>query len=221
MINNDRKIFKQYKLKKKWATWRLYKRFFLWKKKITFFSKLKWFFNYTRIIKKYYVKCYAFRNTSFLKTKYKISLKQTSNKIYNFLHDLEFRLDLTLIRIHFSPNILKSKYLIQHKKIVKINNKLISNINYTLKIKDKVQMLLLLNFNLNINKKKFSLSYNNKNKKYFRYHFLFQNKIKNFIEINYKIAFAIYIKPLWNNEVIKKKKKLFKFTLFKKFWSFN
>jgi ribosomal protein S4 len=203
------------KVKKKWITWRLYKRFFLWKKKIDFFTKFKLFFTYSKVINKYLIKAYGFKKSKQLKSDCKKYLKITNNKIYNFLYKLEFRLDLILTRIYFVRNIKQCQQLISNNRLI-INNKILKNKKYILYLND----VIYFNIHNFIDKKKIIALW--KNKKKFRYKFLFKYKIKNYLEINYKIGMFIYIKWHWSNELLKKKKiKTLNFSLFKKYWGFT
>jgi len=208
-------MIKTNKIKKKWLSWRLYKRFFIWKKKINFFTRFKLFFTYSKIIKKYLIKTYSFKNSKALRNIYLKSLKITNNKTYDFLYKLELRLDLILIRIYFIKNVKSLRQLIKNDRII-INNKIIKYKNYNIKIYDK----LCFNINNFYNPKKVLKIW--KKKKKFRYQFLFKCKVKNFLEINYKIAMFICVKLFWSNEFMKKKRiKLLDFKLFQKYWAFN
>ena len=195
-------------------TWRLYKRFFIWKKKLNFFIKFKLFFTYSKVIKKYLIKTYGYKNSNFLCSVYKKYLKITTNKIYSFLYKLEFRLDLILIRIYFIKTLEKSHQLIKSNGIV-INNKIVGHKHYNICFSDVIQ------FNLFYLSKPTIFLKLWKKKKQFQYKFLFRYQVKNFLEINYNIGMFIYIKFYWSNEFIKKKKiKILNFSLFKKYWGF-
>ena len=127
------------------------------------------------------------------------NLKITINKTYNFLYKLELRLDLVLIRIYFIKNVKKLQPLIKNDRII-INNKIIKYKNYNINVYDKVY------FNINsfyTTKRVLKIW---KKRKKFRYRFLFKCKVKNFLEINYKIAMFMFIKFFWSNECMKKKK---------------
>ena len=175
------------KIQKKFVSWRLYKRFFVWKKKKNLFTRFKMFFTYSKIIKKYLIKTYSFKNSKTLHNIYMKNLKITINKTYNFLYKLELRLDLILVRIYFINNIKKLQQLIKNDRII-INNKIIKYKNYNINLYDKVYF--------NVNKfytTKQVLKIWKKRKK-FKYSFLFKCKVKNSLEINYKIAMFVVIK---------------------------
>jgi ribosomal protein S4 len=222
----------QYKLKKKWSNWRSYKKIFLFKKKKYFISRLKWFFNNFRIICKQWIKMYNAKKTTFFTNLYKLCLKKTQSKIYTFIHYLEFRLDLTLIRLHFVRNSKEAKYLIKEKKCVSVNS-FSAQVSYrTLSLDDIIQVHNLRRITI----KRIKILRKDKNQirnylKYkkrknlerrFRFKFLFKSKFKNFMEINYRSAMAVYIKPLFINEITNRKStKFLKFRLIKRFWAFN
>ena len=206
------------KLNKKWNVWRLYKRFFLWKKKITFFTKLKWFFNYSQIVKKYLIKNYAFKTYKDLNKVYTNCLNKTINKFYLFVHNLELRLDFVLVRSYFIKNITRAQKLIHNNSIV-VNNKIICNKKYNFCLQDIIFFINTMNKKYFINRKKNTKV---RKKKKFRSKFLLKYKLKNFLEINYKILSIIYVKKFLQNELLKKKKiKIINYNLFKKYWNFN
>ena len=95
------------------------------------------FFTYSKIIKKYLIKTYSFKNSKVLRNVYMQNLKITINKTYNFLYKLEFRLDLVLIRIYFIKSVKKLQQLIKNNRII-INNKIIKHKDYNINIYDKV-----------------------------------------------------------------------------------
>ena len=58
--------------------------------------------------------------------------------------------------------------------------------------------------------------------KKFKFKLLFKNTIKNFIEINHRIGALIYIRLLFNNEILKHFKLAeLNFRVLKKFWHFS
>ena len=63
-------------------------------------------------------------------------MKITNNKTYDFLYNLELRLDLILVRIYFIKNVKSLRQLIKNDRII-INNKIIKYKNYNIKIYDK------------------------------------------------------------------------------------
>lgn len=221
-----KKQFYIYIIKKK-GIWQLFKRFFLWKKKINFLSRFSWLFNNLRILNRHYLKSYNFKNKKQFKAKYKLCLKHSSFKSYNFLSQLELRIDLLLIKINFVNDIKKSKNLIISKQVT-INQKIINQPNYIMKIND----LLYINNNLNpysnwikLRKKIYCRKrrwYKDKTIKDFKFKLLYKNMINNFLQINYRLGSFVYIRLLFNNEILKRFKfKELNFNLIKKFWNFN
>jgi ribosomal protein S4 len=145
--------------------------------------------------------------------------------MYNFLQTLDFRIDLLLVRTLLVRNVLAVKTLILLKKIF-INGIQLTKINYTFKKKDIVHIfffqfipqnisrkLLQKNFTrLGLIRKKIIYKkrpfYKRKIKREFSYSFLSKIKVKNFLEINYRVGMAICIRNFFNNEnSIKKMKK--------------
>lgn len=137
---NKVKLAFKLKLKKKGRFWRLFKRFSLFTKNIKFFSKLKWWFNNIRILKKQYSTFYIFKNSIFLKSKYGF------NKNYvTFLERLELRLQILLIRVRFCFNLHTSLFNIKTKKIL-VNGGIIIKSNYLVNILDLIQKRRIIGF---------------------------------------------------------------------------
>ena len=211
---------------KKSNYWTLFKRFFVFKKRINIFSRFKWFFNNSRVLKKYYLKVYGLKNVHALKRKYFYCLKQSSFKTYNYLSALEFRIDLVSVRLHFVSDIKKAKRLIKLGYLL-INNISINRFNYIFSINDMLEIKSIQYFiTLGDSRKKIQYRkrkwYKRNLCRSFNYVFFYKNIIKNFLEVNYRIGGAIYIRMFFLSEIIKKKRvQEFKWKLFKKFWNFN
>lgn len=205
-------------------------------------------------MRKQWLKIYNVKRTTFFIKLQNLCLKKIKSKIYQFIHQLEFRLDLTLTRLHFSRNIIHAQDLIKKKNYVTVNYALVGKIYHVLQLKDIIRIYLPQQLNLyrlkETRKKLLNIKYK---VKYFRHHrkfdtskrfrwkFLYRNKFENFMEINYKIFSAIYLRPFLITEIFnirkrkknilkktysykkifKKKKKVLKYKLIKKFWNFN
>jgi len=130
-----------------------------------------------------------------------------------------------LVRVLFVRNVLVVKYLIFLKKIY-INSIQLTKINYTFKLKDVVRVFpfqfKLINLPRKLLKKKFTWLnlirkkiiyrkrpfYKRKIKREIYFSFLNRIKVKNFVELNYKIGIVIGVRNFFNNEnVIRKKRK--------------
>lgn len=220
-----RKTFYSYIIKKA-KIWQSFKRFFLWKKKINFLSRFSWLFNNLRILNRHYLKVYNFKNKKKFKAKYKLCLKNPGFKSYNFLSQLEFRIDLILVKVYFSTDIKKSQQLIFFKKVF-INNIVKTQANYVLQVNDLLSINNLSeHLNWTVTRKKIFCRkrrwYKYNMVKKFKFKLLFKNTIKNFIEINYRIGALIYIRLLFNNEILKHFKLAeLNFRVLKKFWHFS
>lgn len=232
--------------KKKIKNWRFYRNFFLRKKRHHVKLKLKHIFNNKLIFKKYYKNEYIFKSNKYVKYFHSLCIKKTSNKLYNFFHRLHFRLPKILLHTHFILNKLESNLIIK-KGYISVNNKIIKNLNYILKLYDLIYLYTIRSFLLNsilakiLLKKVRKLKF--KRKKKFRRKFLGRCLLKNLFEINYRTKSLIYTSILSNISLIKRKRKwvrnnnsnlfikkqtkpiikyynIFNLQLIKKFWSF-
>jgi len=206
--------------------WSSFKFFFQIKQKSKSFLRFRWFYNNIRIMRKYYTQFYRLKSAKKLKLKRSSCLKKSSNKLHLFFRKLEFRLDLILVRFNLVNNIRTAKNLILNNyvyvnRISRRHFDFILSVNDLLTIKSSTK-----NFDWGIIRKKIDYKRRRKNKKKvikgFKYNFLYRNTIKNCIEFNYRIGSAIYIRPLFYNEVVEKLKfKTFDLKLLKKFWKFS
>lgn len=98
-------------------------------------------------------------------------MKKIKSKVYQFIHQLEFRLDLTLTRLHFARNIIHAQDLIKKKNYVSINYAYVAKVYHVLHIKDIIRIYLPQQLNLyrlkEIRKKVLNTRYKTK---YFRHH---------------------------------------------------
>ncbi len=124
-----------FKLKKKWRYWRVFKQFFISLKKISFFNKLKNSFNHTRIARHQLIKFY-------LPTKNKMLVKYTNKlghkNFFFFLRKLELRLSVLLLRARFFYKLMNCYTAIKLKHIL-INGIIINKINFLARPLDLLQ----------------------------------------------------------------------------------
>jgi ribosomal protein S4 len=113
--------FFKVKRKKKWRHWRSFKFFFLFRKSLSFFSKLKWLFNQKRILWHYFSSLYGkkFKSLIYKKAFRKIAFGKFFFFIITFL---ELRLGVLLIRMRFSSKLIESNNLIANGFIL-VNGK--------------------------------------------------------------------------------------------------
>jgi len=148
-VRNQSKVAHRWKLKKKWRFWRLFKNFFLIEKKknssavtnSSFFTKLKIFYNYKRIVIKQYNILYNLAKSK----SYNFFSKYFGGvKFIKVLTELEMRFSVVVLRLFFAKNITQAENLIKDKKIL-INNTY-KNFKYTLKPKDLLRKVGVLNY---------------------------------------------------------------------------
>jgi len=152
-VNGFLQVRKKRKLKKKWRFWRSFKFYFLRKKSLSYFLKLKWFFNQTRIIWHYFKGLYGnkFKHLVFNKTSNKIAFGKSFITIIAFL---ELRLNILLLRMRFANKQLESNTLID-KGFIVVNGALKTK-NYLARVNDiiKKTIVLPLFYGLRLNKRK-------------------------------------------------------------------
>ena len=211
-----------------------YKRFFVWKKKFQFISRLRWFFNNTQVVEKYFIHTYHLKESNFLKKVKFGCRRKLRNKIYNFLYGLNLRLDLLLTNFHFINDFKQSKVLIKNR-CIKVNNIILNTNNYSIKTGDKISVCFKKIYNLEkleeckklISKHSFKFIRKRRKIRYrlkrqFRYKFLWRHTIVNFLEINYRIFTVIILRPMYINEIRKKFFfKIARIKLLRKFWAFS
>jgi ribosomal protein S4 len=230
--------------KRKKSNWRLYRKFLLRKKLPTFVFKFRSFFKVKGILFNFYKHYYTLKSTRIIKSYYKDCLKQSSDKVYNFFNLLFFRIHLVLVYCHFTWTRVKAIAVIKGG-MVSINSKIIKKPNTVLTCGDILYFhssrnTLCLSAYFQVWKKLRKKRRKSKNK--FRFKFLRRLWIKNFFELSFLVRVLVYVRPLLNNELFRrkvhypsksnrfnprlKKKRFivyntFKFKLLKKFWSFN
>lgn len=219
------------KLKKKWRFWRIFKRFFLFTKKITFFKKLQWSFNNARILKHQLLKMYLPTN----KKKYLFTYKnKIGTKWFSFfLRKLELRLSILLLRARFCYKLINCYSAIKYNLIL-VNGIIFNKINYVLSCLDLIQKRRSINlfFRLVVSRPA-RLKWRKKRWRQARYMFwkirrvshfnLFwnrkQNTTVNYLEINYKIPACIIIKqPFLKELLLNKQVKMLTLSILKKIY---
>ena len=140
-VNDFLQVRKKTKLKKKWRFWRSFKFYFLRKKSLSYFSKLKWFFNQTRIIWHYFTSLYGkkIKSLVFNKASNKIAFGRSFIAIIAFL---ELRLNILLLRMRFATKQLESNTLI-NKGFILVNGVLKTK-NYLARINDIIKKTIVL-----------------------------------------------------------------------------
>lgn len=226
----NKKFFKPIKKKKKWKNWRQFKKFFLFKKKIFFFAKLKWRFNNLRILWHHLTKVYL----PTIKKLTKHWKQKNNNKFYFFLNQLETRVSTIVLRSRFCYKLVNSYNSIK-LNLITINGIIINKIWFLLSILDLLQKRRTLKYKpkKRIQQKKSKKKTQIKLKdqkvelrterfKWRRYHWnksryilwkirrishfnmyfsRKQNTILNYLEINYKIPALILIKQPFLKEL--------------------
>lgn len=155
------------------------------------------------------------KSTNTIKNYQSLVFKKSFNKSYGFLHQLHFRLHLILLHSHFVTNKFEGLGFIKNG-LVTVNNKVVSQPNYILKLQDLVYLFTnnLKNYVLYLNnfflKKKFLLKIRKKRfRRYrrFKYKYFKRCLLKNFFEISYHTRSLVYLRILRNIELKKKRKK--------------
>lgn len=227
----------RFKKNSKTKTWKIYKRFFLRKKKSHFIVRFKYFFNTIRVFKKQYTHTHVLKSTNLIAKYRNKCLKISTNKVYNFFNLLNFRLHLVLVHCHFVFNKIKSLIILK-KGYVSVNNKIIKHQNYILSVNDLIYFFNKIKiFSLLIKKIFFRQLRQRRIRRshIFRFKYLRRCILINFFEINYRIRSLIYLRPLQNTELVKKKRRwknngqkgslkvfnIFNLKLIKLFWSLS
>lgn len=215
---------KPFKKKKKWKNWRQFKKFFLFKKKIYFFAKIKWRFNNVRILWHQLTKMYL-PTIKKLITNWK---KNKTNKFYFFLKNLELRLSTLILRARFCYKLTNSYNAIKLNLIL-VNGIIINKIWCFVNIFDLIQKRRTLKPNkkkvpktIKTKKNKQKNLFRTERYKWRRYHWnkskyiiwkirrishfnLYfsqkQNNFINYLEINYKIPAFIVLKQPFLKEL--------------------
>lgn len=204
------KVVVRGKIEKKLSIWRFFQRMIRNQYKSHYFTRFKYFYNNSLKWKKKFSQVYGLKTIKKFKQQYQQFLKSSSHKIYYFLHCLNFRLDLLLVRTYFSSNIKNAKAIINYKQVY-INNIVCTRFTYIFKPMDilsiqvsKIQDVNWLLFRKKVfyRRRRFYRKFINKELKY---NFLSKNKFKNFLEINYCTGMIIYLRLLLNNESVSKK----------------
>jgi len=228
-ISNFLQYRKKAKLKKKWRFWRSFKFYFLRKKSLSYFSKLKWLFNQNRIMWHHFSNLYG-KNIKYLvfkKTKTKLAF---GKPFFNILSFLELRLNILLVRMRFASKLLEADSLITGK-LVYVNG-FLKQKHYLVRVNDIVKKVPLFS--------KKSLRFFSKKWRYFKWKkwrrkarfngkivkvvsmFRFSKKIAlslNYLELNYRILTGIVIrKPVLGEILISSSKKILSLSLLKKIY---
>lgn len=127
-------LLKPFKKKKKWKNWRQFKKFFLFKKRLYFFTKIKWRFNNIRILWHQLTKMY-------LPTIKKLThqwKKNPNNKFFLFLKHLELRLATIILRARFCYKLVNAYNAIK-LNLITVNGIIMNRIWYFLNILDLIQ----------------------------------------------------------------------------------
>lgn len=241
-------FFKSFKKQKKWKNWRQFKKFFLFKKKVYFFTKIQWRFNYMRILWHQLTKMYlpTIKN---LTHQWK---KKKNNKFYFFLNHLELRIATLILRARFCYKLVNSYNAIKYN-LITVNGIIINKIWYlltrldlvqkrrTLKIKPqvhakelkkshtKLKKEIIHNEELRLERFKWRKYHWNKSRyvlwkirriSHFNMHFAQkQNTSLNYLEINYKIpAFIIIKQPFLKELYLNKQPKMLTNIILKKIY---
>nr|QFP99043.1 ribosomal protein S4 [Rhizaria sp.] len=209
------------KLKKKWRFWRMFKFYFLRRKKKFFFSKLAFFFNQKRIIWHQLSVMYGkkIKNNVYVNHKSKIIF---NSKFGNILCKLELRLNILILRLCFVKKLLESNCIIKEKKI-RVNG-LIKHKNYLVSTGD---LIVYSEYFSKFKRKYFDKRRWNrfkwrkwKKKPIKKMFFLLKrNFIFNFMEINYSIFSSILLRqPLLGEITYRNKKQLLISSLLRKIY---
>jgi len=215
------------KLKKKWRFWRMFKFFFLRRKKKFFFPKIRWLFSQKRIIWHQLSTMYGknIKNRAYNNFKSKIIF---NTKFAFVLSKLELRLNILLLRMSFVNKLLQANVVILKKKI-KINS-IIKHQNYLVSIGDLINYIPIdICFKNDIRRNKLKWyrfkwvkwkKIVKKKKKFNRIFFsLKKNFVFNYVEINYIFFSAILLKyPLLGEISYRNKKRLLVTSLLKKIY---
>lgn len=221
---------KKAKLKKKWRFWRSFKFYFLRKKSLSYFSKLKWLFNQNRIMWHHLSNLYGkqIKYLVFKKTKTKLAFGKPFLTTLSFL---ELRLNILLIRMRFASKLLEANTLIAGK-LVSVNGSFKQK-TYLVRVNDIVKKTSLasnkpvLRFfakkwrHFSWKKWRRRTKFNTKLVKHVSM-FRFSKKIAlslNYLELNYKILTGIVIrKPVMGEILISSSKKILSFSMLKKIY---
>ena len=223
--------FKRWKLKKKWRFWRVFKFYFLRRKKKFHFFKTKWLFNRKRII--WHQLSVMYGKNIKKKTFNNYKSKSLFNSQFGLiLCKLELRLNILLVRTYFATKLLQANFLIEIKKI-KVNG-LFKHKNYVVSVGDLIYFMennflwrKTVNQSLRYKRIK-NLQYKwrvwrrkQKNKTNFKHIFFLvrKNFIFNFCEINYCFfSFIILRKPIFGEISCRNKKQLITSSLLRKIY---
>jgi len=222
--------WKRIKLKKKWRFWRSFRFFFLRRKSLSFFSKLKWLFNQKRIIWYFFSGLYGKKIKFFF-------YKKTSGKIafgkFFFLITaiLELRLNVLSVRMRFTSKLLEANNLIGSGIILVNGYK--KQVNFLTSIHDVIKKTTLFSSRKICRrmKKKWRVwkwrrwrkalrNLSIKGTGYINI-FWFSKRVLflNYLELNYKILSGVLLrKPVFGEILLTSKKKILSSTMLKKIY---
>jgi len=208
---------------------------FIFSKKVTFFKKLKAYFNDSRLLWLFILKNYSIVSKSIVK-KYKTRVGHV--KFFFFLQKFELRLSTLLLRARFFFKIVNALNAIKLNLIL-INGVIISNTNFLLTPYDlfqkrrKISPFKKRTKKFSFKKRKIRLKWRKYRWKKARFIFwqirrssnfnLFLSKKKtsfiNFLEINYKIPAGVLLRiPLTSELLLNKQSKLSHIHFWKKIY---
>lgn len=223
---------KKTKLKKKWRFWRAFRRYFLSKKKKTFFLKLRWSFSQRRAVSKHFLSLYGKSLSKFLSRVHKGS--NICKRFVNLIPLLELKFDILLLRTKFASTVEESRLLIQNGNA--LINGVKKNPNYLVKVNDVFEKAYLINsirsvyffsFLRRWRRYKWRIWYRLHKKKFERYRkhqysligLKKKNLIFNYLETNYRIFSGIVLRrPLIGEILLGNKNKILKRSLLKKLY---
>ena len=230
LIQRRKKIKVSYfikrKAKKKWRFWRVFKFYFLHRKKKFYFFRMKWLFNKKKILWRQLSVVYGKRikNRVYHKNKSKVIF----NKRFMFiLRNLELRLNILLVRLHFVTKLLQADIIILKNK-VRVNGK-IKHKCYIVSVGDLItyhkndtysqRFKKLKKIQITIKRRKIKKKNLKKKRKVNMYFLLRKNFILNFMEINYYYFSAILLRnPCLGEISYRNKKQLLISTILKKIY---
>ena len=207
---------------------------FLLKKKISFFKKLKVYFNETRLIWHKIIKIFS----HYSKKKWINYKKKVGHfKFFFFIFKLESRLSTLLLRTRFFYKIVNCYIAIKYKLIL-VNSIILNNTNFLIKKLDLIQkrrtkLPTPKKSKIKIKKRIYRLKWRKNRWKQARFYFWKIRRVSNFnlyfskkqrsmfnyLEINYKIpAFVLLRMPLKSEILLTKEPSLLYSTLLSKIY---
>ena len=210
------------KLKKKWRFWRSFKNFFLRYKKKKLFCKLNWLRSQKQSVKKQYLYFYGKKIQRLIKKK-KL-LRSFGRRFFYTLAFLELRLNIILLRLLFTQNIIEANFYIWNGFF--LVNKKNKNKNYLVSVGDLIHKKNTIYLDVKKNSYKWRKYLWSKwswkaRKKKFRYldpFWLSKNNLNlNYTETNHKNSSSILLrKPVLGEIILNNKNRLLTINIIKK-----